>query len=137
LVFATSGRLGLGAGYGQDLIPSERFRVGGGNSVRGFADETLGPRDALGPTGGDALLVFNEELRFPIAWRFRGVAFFDAGNAFSTASALGFRRLRTGAGAGLRVQTPFALLRADIGTPVGANPGESRVQWFFSIGQAF
>jgi outer membrane protein assembly factor BamA/autotransporter translocation and assembly factor TamB len=138
LVFATSGRLGLGDAYGQELILSERYYAGGGNSVRGYTDEGIGPRDAFGdPAGGNALVVVNEELRFPVAWRFRGVAFFDAGNAFSTIHDFSPRKLRTGAGVGLRVQTPFALLRVDLGTPLGANPGESRVQWFFSLGQAF
>jgi outer membrane protein assembly factor BamA len=138
LVFATSGRLGVGAGYGQELIPSERFRAGGGNSVRGFVEDTLGPVDAFGdPAGGDALLVFNEELRFPIAGRFRGVGFFDAGNAFATIDELRLRRLRMGVGVGLRVKTPFALLRVDLGTPLAPRPGEPRARWFFSIGQAF
>jgi outer membrane protein assembly factor BamA/autotransporter translocation and assembly factor TamB len=138
VVFATSGRLGLAAGYGQDLVFSEKFFAGGGNSVRGFTDDTLGPADPLGgPAGGNALLVFNEELRFPIAWRFRGVGFFDAGSAFETVGDLRLRGLRPGVGAGLRVQTPLVLLRADVGTPVRPRPGEPRVQWFFSIGQAF
>jgi outer membrane protein assembly complex protein YaeT len=138
VVFATSGRLGLAAGYGQELIRSERFFAGGGNSVRGFIEETLGPADVFGdPAGGNALLVFNEEIRFPIVWRFRGVGFFDAGNVFATPGDLGFGTLRAGTGVGLRVQTPFALLRVDLGTPLGARPGEARTRWFFSIGQAF
>jgi len=138
VVFATSGRLGLAAGYGQDLVLSEKFFAGGGNSVRGFDDDTLGPADTLGgPAGGNALLVFNEELRFPIAWRFRGVGFFDAGSAFETVGDIRLRGLRSGVGAGLRVQTPFVLLRADVGTPIRPKPGEPRVQWYFSIGQAF
>ncbi len=138
LVFATSGRLGLGAGYGQDLIQSEKFLAGGGNSVRGFKEGTLGPVDVFGdPAGGNALLVFNEEIRFPIVWRFRGVGFFDAGNVFATPGDLGFGTLRTGTGVGLRVVTPYALLRVDLGTPLGARPGEARTRWFFSIGQSF
>ena len=120
------------------MIPSERFRAGGGNSVRGFKDDTVGPISVLGdPAGGNALLVFNEELRFPIAWRFRGVGFFDVGSAFATIRDLSLGGLRAGTGFGLRVQTPFALLRADVATPVSPKPGESRVRWFFSIGQSF
>jgi outer membrane protein assembly factor BamA len=138
LVFATSGRLGLGAGFDQDLIPSEKFFAGGGNSVRGYRQDSLGPVSLFGDsTGGNGLLIFNEELRFPIGWRFRGVAFFDAGNAFATIGDISLRDLRAGVGGGLRVQTPFALLRGDIGTPVSARPGEQRIQWFFSIGQSF
>ena len=138
VVFATSGRLGLGAGFGEPLIGTERFHAGGGNSVRGFSQDALGPVDCLGdPAGGNALLVFNEELRFPIAWRFRGVGFLDAGNVFPTIRDLGLTTLRAGAGVGLRVQTPVALLRLDLGTPLRARPGETRLRWFFSIGQAF
>ena len=138
VVFATSGRLGLAAGYGQDVILSEKFLAGGGNSVRGFTEATVGPVDVFGdPAGGNALLVFNEELRFPIAWRIRGVGFLDAGNAFATIGDLGRGGLRAGAGFGLRVQTPFALLRVDLGTPLNRRPGESRARWFFSIGQSF
>ena len=138
VVFATSGRLGLAAGYGQELIPSEKFFAGGGNSVRGYKQDGLGPVDFFGdPAGGDALLVFNEEIRFPIVWRFRGVGFVDAGNVFATAGDMRFSTLRAGTGVGLRVVTPFALVRVDLGTPLRARPGETRVRWFFSIGQSF
>jgi outer membrane protein insertion porin family len=138
VVFATSGRLGLAAGYGQDVISSEKFLAGGGNSVRGFTEDSLGPVDIFGdPAGGNALLVLNEEVRFPIAWRLRGVGFFDAGNVFAKPGDLTLGGLRAGLGVGLRVQTPFALLRLDLGTPLSARPGEARTRWFFSIGQSF
>jgi outer membrane protein assembly complex protein YaeT len=136
LVFATSARIGLAAGFGQELIPSERFLAGGSNSVRGYAEDSLGPIDIFGP-GGNALLVFNEELRFPILGRFRGVGFFDAGNTFATVGDLSLRQLRSGIGIGLRVHTPFALLRGDIGTPIAPRPNESRLRFYFSIGQSF
>jgi outer membrane protein assembly factor BamA len=138
LVSATSGRLGLAAGYGQELFQEERFFAGGGNSVRGYEQDALGPVDVFGdPAGGNALLVFNQEIRFPIAWRFRGVGFFDAGNVFPKIGDLGFGGLRAGTGVGLRVDTPYALLRIDLGTPLNPQPGEARAQWFFSIGQSF
>ena len=89
------------------------------------------------PAGGNALLVLNEELRFPIVWRLRGVAFLDAGNVFTTIGDVTLSGLRTGAGFGLRVQTPFALLRADLGAPLVPRSGEPRTRWFFSIGQSF
>lgn len=137
LVFATAGRLGLAAGYGQDLIPSERFFAGGGNSVRGYLENSLGSRDLFGTTGGNALLVLNEEVRFPIVWRLRGVAFIDAGNVFARVGDLALSDLRVGTGFGLRVQTPFALLRVDVGAPLHRAEGDSPVRLFFSIGQVF
>jgi outer membrane translocation and assembly module TamA len=45
--------------------------------------------------------------------------------------------LRAASGAGLRVQTPFDLLRIDMGAPLASRPGESRARWFVSIGHAF
>ncbi len=51
------------------LIPlPERFFAGGGTSLRGFALNQAGPRDSTGfPVGGQALLAFNQEFRFPDA----------------------------------------------------------------------
>ena len=72
-----------------------------------------------------------------IAWRFRGVAFLDAGNAFATVSQLDLAELRVGVGLGLRMKTPFALLRVDLGKPLDRRPGEPSFRWFASIGQAF
>src|SRR5216684_3886652 len=51
------------------LIPlPERFFAGGGTSLRGFALNQAGPRDAVTgfPVGGQALLVLNQEFRFPM-----------------------------------------------------------------------
>ena len=58
-------------------------------------------------------------------------------NAFATIGDLGLGNLRTSAGAGLRVRTPFALFRIDFGAPLGRRAGEPRSTWFFSIGQVF
>ena len=66
----------------------------------------------------------------------RGVAFIDAGNVFPQASALRFNALTGSMGIGVRLTTPFALLRADYGRTVwGAEPRSGR--WTFGIGQAF
>ena len=68
LVYAGGVRVGLATGLGgQTLIPSERFFAGGGTTVRGFAQDSLGPRDVLDePAGGDAVFVVNNEIRFPL-----------------------------------------------------------------------
>lgn len=93
LVFARSFRLGVQTPYGSTLsnvIPlPERFFAGGGTSLRGFGLNQAGPRDPLTgfPIGGQALLVFNQDLRFPmhlplIGNRLGGAVFYDAGNVF-------------------------------------------------------
>lgn len=138
MVVATAARLGLAQGYGQDLIPSEKYYAGGGNSVRGYREDSIAGRDFFGdPIGGNAMLVFNEELRFPIYGRFRGVGFLDAGNVYTSVSELSFTDLKVGVGLGLRINTPFALLRVDFGVPLSRERGERRARWFFSFGQMF
>ena len=131
-------RLGLGRGFGQDLIPSEKFYAGGGTSVRGFAEDSLGELDFFGdPRGGNGLLLLNQEVRFPIYRWVRGVGFVDAGNVFGQAGDLSFSNLVAGAGFGLRIDSPFALLRIDYGMPLTSNELQSAGRWYFAIGQAF
>jgi outer membrane protein assembly factor BamA len=137
IVFASSARLGTAVPLGgQELIPSERFYGGGSRSVRGIAEGGLGPRDFFGPTGGQALLVLNQEARLPIYKWVRGVAFIDAGNVFTRPSDLSLRDLVGSLGVGLRVVTPFALLRADVAKQGWGLPAPS-TRWTFGIGQAF
>ena len=138
VVIASAVRLGLARGFEQDLIPSERFVAGGGNSVRGYAEDSLGPTDIFGNTaGGTGLLVLSQEVRFPVIRRVRGVAFFDAGNVFASVRDISLRDLRMGVGLGIRFDTPFALLRADYGARIRRSGREPFGRWFFSIGQAF
>jgi outer membrane protein assembly factor BamA len=138
IVLATAGRVGLANGMGQDLVFSERFRLGGSTTVRGYPDESLGPRDVFGiPEGGEALVLLNQEVRFPIYGWLRGVTFLDAGNVFARPSAIDLGKLDVGAGVGLRVATPYLLVRVDFGVPLSRGLGFKDGRWYFSIGQAF
>jgi outer membrane protein assembly factor BamA len=82
-------------------------------------------------------MVFNEEIRFPLFKIVRGVGFFDAGRAFDRVADMSFSGLPTSAGFGLRISTPFVLLRVDAGVPFDMAFGAKRPRWFFSIGQMF
>ena len=81
------------------VIPlPERFFAGGGTSLRGFALNQAGPRDAITgfPVGGQALLILNQEFRFPMRLPFIGTAlsgalFYDGGNVYSRVSRITFR----------------------------------------------
>ncbi|MDP9146042.1 MAG: BamA/TamA family outer membrane protein, partial [Acidobacteriota bacterium] len=81
------------------VIPlPERFFAGGGTSLRGFALNQAGPRDAdTGfPVGGQALLVLNQEFRFPMRLPYfgttlGGAVFYDGGNVYSRLSRISFR----------------------------------------------
>ncbi len=102
LVFARSTRLGIQEPVEQTIaaeIPlPERFFAGGGTTLRGFGLNQAGPRDPLTgfPIGGLGMLVFNQQLQFPmrlplIGSRVSGAIFYDAGNVFSSAGQITFR----------------------------------------------
>ena len=73
------------------LIPlPERLYAGGGTSLRGFALNQAGPRDSLSgfPVGGQAMLILNQELRFPLrvpyaGTKIGGALFYDGGSVYS------------------------------------------------------
>jgi outer membrane protein assembly factor BamA/autotransporter translocation and assembly factor TamB len=141
LVFATGVRVGLSWGLGgsdQPVPRSERFYAGGSATLRGFAQNAVGP---IGldrtPLGGEALLVLNNELRIPLISIVDGVAFVDIGNVYPTVRDFSFTDIRESVGIGLRVRTPWVLLRGDYGVVVDPRPGEPRSRFYFSIGQAF
>jgi len=81
------------------IIPlPERFFAGGGTSLRGFALNQAGPRDPCTgfPVGGQAMLILNQEFRFPMRLPFVGTAlggaiFYDGGNVYSRLSRITFR----------------------------------------------
>ena len=138
VVLASAARVGLGAGFGQELIPSERFFAGGGNTVRGYGQDGLGPVGFFGdPAGGSASVVLNQEVRFPLWRMFCGAGFIDAGNVFASVADVSLRGLQVGTGLGLRADTPVGLLRVDYGVPLSRADGDPLARWFFSIGQAF
>jgi outer membrane protein assembly complex protein YaeT len=137
LVYATAVRVGLAHGLGGQVIqPSERFIAGGGTTIRGFPQDGVGPR-----LGGDAMLVLNNELRFPMfrlfGVDFDGVGFIDIGNVYPKVSDFSLSDVRKSAGFGLRVRTPWVLLRFDYGFKLDRRFGESLGRPFGAIGQAF
>jgi outer membrane protein insertion porin family len=139
VVLASAARVGLGGGFGQELIPSERFFAGGGNTVRGYEQDGLGPVDFVfgGASGGSASVVLNQEVRFPLWSIFGGVGFLDAGNVFTSMRDVSFLDLPVGTGVGLRVETPVGLFRVDLGFPLSRAEDDPLARWFLSLGQAF
>jgi len=81
------------------VIPlPERFFAGGGTTLRGFALNQAGPRDSVTgfPVGGQALLILNQEFRFPMRLPYFGTSlggtlFYDGGNVYSRLSRISFR----------------------------------------------
>jgi outer membrane protein insertion porin family len=138
IVLASAARLGLVTALGgQELLSSERFLAGGSRTVRGVDENSLGPRDFFGdPAGGEAMLVLNQEARVPVYKWLGAVAFVDAGNIYRQPRDFSLNQLTGSIGFGVRLSTPFALLRADYGhTTWGEGPRVGK--WIFGMGQAF
>jgi outer membrane translocation and assembly module TamA len=129
-----------------DLPAAERYFAGGDSTVRGFAQDRLGQAATLDrnglPTGGNALLIFNSELRVPV-WRgLIAAAFVDAGNVFLRASDLDLGGVRGAAGFGVRYLSPIGPIRIDLGFKLArqtfANGSrEGRTALHITVGQAF
>jgi outer membrane protein assembly complex protein YaeT len=150
LVWASSYRIGLAAGSGDELfIVDDRFKAGGPNTVRGFEHNSLGPKlplldpDTGQPTGdvaflgGQAVVIMNQELRFPIYKLLHGGAYFDIGEVYPKVSDIGLSDLRLTAGAGLRVVLPFGPLRFDWAEVLNPRQEDRISRFQFSFGYAF
>jgi translocation and assembly module TamA len=137
LVVAGRARIGTTLGIDRfNLAPSRRFYGGGGGSVRGFAYQQLGPKDPDNrPLGGLSLTEAAAEVRYRFG-DYGVVGFIDMGQVYED-RVPSFRGLRTGVGIGGRYYTSFGPLRVDVATPLGRKPGESRLNIYISIGQAF
>ena len=137
--FVLAGRVRFGTIQGAsrvDIAPSRRFYSGGGGSVRGFGYQKLGPLDPNGdPIGGRSLNEGAIEGRYRFG-NYGVVAFLDAGQSYE-ATMPKFSDMRYGVGIGGRFYTNFGPLRVDVATPLGRRKGESRLNLYVSIGQAF
>ena len=142
---ALKGNLGYGDGFGEfeELPFFENFFAGGVRSVRGFEDNTLGPRDSDDdPIGGSFLMVFNAEVIFPIPFveesnGLRLSIFFDAGNVFEDYNSFDSGDLRYSVGlAGLWV-SPLGPISASFGFPLNAESDDDEQKFQFTVGTFF
>ena len=146
-VFVAQGRAGYIQEKGDEPIPVyQKFRIGGINTVRGFEAYSISPRDpiTLEPIGGEQMLIFNFEYRFPFVKEqgIVGVVFFDAGNVFTDlppTEAKTVSGLRMGAGGGIRWFSPVGPLRVEYGINLDPHPelNEKTSQWYFTVGGEF
>jgi len=160
-IYSVSARLGLATPFGgrQSLPISERFFAGGASDLRGFGFEEAGPfilvpeRDSNGdiifngngtprmrinPLGGNAVIVINNELRFPLFGGLGGTVFADTGNVFPRVRDLKPGKLTQTLGFGVRIKTPVGPLRLDMGFLVwNKPPGYDLFHIHFTIGQSF
>ena len=119
----------------------ERFFVGGANTVRGYKERSIGPRDSNtgDPIGGEAMLIGNLEATYPIFKNFKIAAFYDIGNVWADSKDLGDGDFKAGAGVGIRVKTPIGPVKVDMGYPLDkAHPGDKqKIRFHFSMTRGF
>ncbi len=137
---ALSTRAGIILPYGSTVeVPiQKRFFAGGRTTVRGFSQDSLGPKgDDGSPTGGNYQLLLNAEMRFPLDYGFLFATFVDAGSVWLSRDPLNGFDLRESAGLSLRYITPVGPISLDYGWKLDRRPGESSGEWSFAIGMVF
>jgi len=151
-------------GYIAELDPSnplpisEQYLIGGINSLRGYALNSISPTLLIGTlargdfvasqftTGGNKEFIANFEVEFPIVPKagIRGVVFFDAGNVFAVdANFFQDRQYRLplglflATGFGIRWFSPVGPLRFEWGIPLTPRPQDQGILFEFTIGNSF
>lgn len=140
IVLAVSLRGGIAQGYLEtDELPIvERFFLGGRTTVRGYDQDTLGPKGTDGnPTGGNVFLMENLEIRTSLGKGLGIVAFLDGGNVWVKVGDIKPLDFKFTTGLGLRFNTPVGPIRIDYGHKLQREKGESSGELHFSIGHAF
>ncbi|MDF2754565.1 MAG: putative outer membrane protein assembly factor YaeT [Nitrospira sp.] len=139
--FSIHARYGVADGIDGKPIPlTERFFVGGINTMRGFVFGRAGPVTPSGSLIGAAKeLIFNNDFIFTISSeaKLNGVIFFDWGKGFDDNEPISFGALRKSAGLEGRWISPFGPLRAAYGINLDPREGERKGVFEFTIGSLF
>ena len=138
--FSFRARYGAAVGVGGEPIPlTERYFVGGINTIRGFSFGRAGPvTNTNSLLGASKQLIFNNDFIFTISAdaKLNGVIFFDYGKGFDDDEPLS-SKLRKTVGLEGRWISPFGPLRAAYGINIDPNPGERKGVFEFTIGTLF
>jgi outer membrane protein insertion porin family len=164
LMFNLEAAYGEALGDTTSLPPYRQYFAGGPDSVRGFRESRLGPKDTpFGrPYGGNIKTVAQTELLLPMPEKWRNSArfslFFDIGNVFSNQDirfvgpdgttpvdyGFSYDELRQSAGVAVQWLAPLGVFRFSYAVPLNKNGGDTGSQYGdetegfqFSIGQAF
>ncbi|MDR2893223.1 MAG: autotransporter assembly complex protein TamA [Deltaproteobacteria bacterium] len=139
LVLALRGSFGSVFGADSGEIPATiRFYSGGGGSVRGYAYQSLGPRNgSRDPLGGASMTEVSAETRWKAGEDWGLVAFLDGGMVYDQSSPDFGQDLQWGAGLGFRYYTAIGPVRLDVATPLNPRNDDDSYQLYISIGQSF
>jgi outer membrane protein insertion porin family len=126
---------------GGKLPDFQKYRIGGIHTVRGYDwyDITLTDPATGEPIGGEKMMIYNVEYRFPLIKEqgVVGVIFFDAGNVFGIDDSFTFRDIPRSTGAGVRWYSPLGPIRIEYGYILNRRPGDPTGNIEFSIGGFF
>jgi outer membrane protein insertion porin family len=160
-IFTAIGSTGYGDGYGKtDGLPFyKNFYVGGGKSVRGYKESSLGPKDSLNkPFGGNAMVNATAALIVPSffvpeARSVRTAFFVDGGQAYYTydkihavedvlTGGLIYKHrnpagLRYSAGLAVTWMSPLSPLVFSFAVPLNEKDGDKIKGFSFNFGTVF
>ncbi len=156
LTVMLNGQFGYANSYGGKEFPFyKNFYVGGVNTVRGYAQGSIGPVCLVGDTscgsntstsnmfmGGNKQIIMNAELFMPVPFiknnnQFRLSAFIDAGNVYSMDQSVVIGDLRYSAGMGVLWVSPFGPLKLVYAKPFNNQSTDKTESIQFQMGQQF
>ena len=155
MTFALKGGISYGEGFGKtSTLPFfERFYAGGISTVRGFDNNSLGPKariknsagvivDSTDPAGGNLSVNARAELLFPVPFAedvkgLRMSAFVDAGNVYKDFDAFEAADVRYSAGLSATWISPLGPFTLSYAKPLNEKAGDEVQELQFSIGASF
>lgn len=138
--FSLLGRGGAAWPFGatNEIPLSQRYFLGGRTSVRGYGENSLGPRGAQGSRiGGDVSLSDSVEAHYIFASSLYALTFVDSGNVFLRDGGVSLGDFRWSSGLGVRYVSPIGPIGFDIGVPINRESDEAAYRLHFNIGSGF
>ncbi|MEM7189125.1 MAG: autotransporter assembly complex family protein [Pseudomonadota bacterium] len=138
-IFASRARLASILTDELETVPqTRRLYAGGGGSVRGYAQDFIGPLDTSNdPVGGLSALELGAEMRARLYGDLGGTIFVEAGSVSEQSFPDFAEGMQVAAGLGLRYFSPAGPIRVDFAVPLNQRDADDDFQIYFSIGQAF
>ncbi|OOZ41188.1 outer membrane protein assembly factor BamA [Solemya pervernicosa gill symbiont] len=145
LTMAIKANVAYGESYGEtEEFPFFRnYYAGGIRSIRGFRDNTIGPRDSSNnPLGGNLKLVGNGELIFPFPFAldsntFRMSLFGDIGSVYGTVQDFDAEELRYSAGVAATWLSPLGPMSFSYAFPFNDKSSDETESFQFTLGSTF
>ncbi|HFK5653743.1 outer membrane protein assembly factor [Enterobacter cloacae subsp. cloacae] len=130
--FVMRGNLGwIETGDFDKVPPDLRFFAGGDRSIRGYKYKSIAPKDDDGKLiGASKLATGSLEYQYNVSGKWWGAMFVDGGEAVSDIRRSDFK---TGAGVGVRWQSPVGPIKLDFAVPVG-DKEEHGLQFYIGLG---